>query len=230
MKLVTDIRKELEATMRPIYLKLSKPADKLPTGSSRFWGNPDLPAGTGYPTYTADDGEKYHYEFICQINLSDVASLDRDGLLPCKGLLSFFAKIGYYMGDMDNVPGIGGYVSDAGDVSVLYFPEVDDTFHEAVLVDEDGRQVNPDELRIDFAHSREPYDSEHALLAPPVHREWETWNPPYEDWQILLQIDSDEGDDFSLNFMDWGVLDFLIAPDDLCNRCFDNVRAIVLST
>ena len=138
--------------MRPIYLKLSKPADKLSTGSSRFWGNPDLPAGTGYPTYTADDGEKYHYEFICQINLSDVASLDRDGLLPRKGLLSFFAKIGYYMGDMDNVPGIGGYVSDAGDVSVLYFPEVDDTFHEAVLVDEDGRQVNPDELRIDFAH------------------------------------------------------------------------------
>lgn len=216
--------------MKPIYLNLSKPTDKLPTGSSRFWGNPDLPNGTDYPTYTDEDGEEYHYEFVCQINLADIAALDTEGILPHKGLLSFFAKIDYYMGNFDNDPGVSGYISDTDDVKVLFFPEVDDTFQEIVLIDDDDEQVNPMELKINFAHSNKQYGSDHALLAPPNHREWETWDPPYEDWQILLQIDSDEGDDFHLNFLDWGVLDFLISPGDLRNRRFDNVRAIVLST
>lgn len=216
--------------MKPIYLNLSKPADKLPTGSSRFWGNPDLPNGTDYPTYTDEDGEEYHYEFICQINLADIAALDHDGLLPHKGLLLFFAKIDYYMGNYDNDPAICGYVSDTDDVKVLYFPEVDDTFREIVLVGDDDEPINPAERKINFAHDIEQYGSDHALLANPDHREWETWEHPYEDWQILLQIDSDEDDDFHLNFMDWGVLDFLIAPDDLRNRRFDRTRAIVLST
>ena len=216
--------------MEPIYLKLSKPAGKLPPGSSRFWGNPDLPAGTDYPVYTAADGEEYPYEFVCQINLADVASLDSGDALPHEGLLSFFAKIGYYMGRLDDIPGIGGYVSAADDVKVLYFPEVDGTFRETVLVDDGGVQVNPAEWRIGFVRDIRRYAPEHALLAPPNHREWETWDPPYEDWQILLQVDSDEDEGFRLNFMDWGVLDFLIAPGDLRDRHFGNVRAIVLST
>lgn len=54
--------------------------------------------------------------------------------------------------------------------------------------------------------------------------------PPYEDWQILLQIDSFSGMDFNLNFMDFGVLDFLISPEALRHADFSDVRAIVLST
>ena len=54
--------------------------------------------------------------------------------------------------------------------------------------------------------------------------------PPFEDWQILLQVDSFSGMDFDLNFMDFGVLDFLISPEDLAKRDFSSVRAIVLST
>ena len=68
------------------------------------------------------------------------------------------------------------------------------------------------------------------LLAPPSHREWENWDHPFEDWLILLQIDSFDGKDFNLNFMDSGVLDFLISEKDLADRRFDNIRAIVLST
>lgn len=47
---------------------------------------------------------------------------------------------------------------------------------------------------------------------------------------ILLQVDSFEGEDFSLNFMDTGVLDFLISPHDLEKSDFSDVRAIVLSS
>lgn len=54
--------------MKPIYLKLSVPTDKLATGSSRFWGNPDLPEDFDYPSYIDEDGEEYDYDFVCQIN------------------------------------------------------------------------------------------------------------------------------------------------------------------
>ena len=55
-------------------------------------------------------------------------------------------------------------------------------------------------------------------------------NAPFEDWVILLQIDSFEGKDFVLNFMDFGVLDFLISPKALEASDFSDVRGIVLST
>ena len=74
------------------------------------------------------------------------------------------------------------------------------------------------------------YCEDHALMAEPTYREWENWDSPYEDWKILLQVDSFSGDDFNLNFMDFGVLDFLISPEDLKNSRFDCVRAIVLSS
>ena len=43
--------------MKPIYLTLRMPFEKLSTGTSRFWGNPDLPEGTEYPTYIDDEGD-----------------------------------------------------------------------------------------------------------------------------------------------------------------------------
>ncbi len=55
-------------------------------------------------------------------------------------------------------------------------------------------------------------------------------NAPFEDWVILLQIDSFEGKDFVLNFMDFGVLDFLISPKAQEASDFSDVRGIVLST
>ena len=216
--------------MKPIYLILSMPFDKVETCGSRFWGNPDLPHGVDYPTYVDDEGDDYPYYFICQINLEQLAPFDTENRLPHKGLLSFFAKIDHYMGYFAATGGIGGCTSDPDDVKVLYFPECNDDFREVVLVDDDGRPTAPKEMEIKFAHAIERYSDEHTLFAPPTHREWETWDPPYENWEILLQIDSFCGMDFNLNFMDCGVLDFLIDPDDLKKHRFDNVRAIVLST
>ena len=63
-----------------------------------------------------------------------------------------------------------------------------------------------------------------------IRRNFFEINLAYEDWLILLQVDSFEGKDFQLNLMDVGVLDFLISPSDLKQHSFDNVRAIVLSS
>lgn len=215
--------------MKPIYLTLRMPFEKLATGTSRFWGNPDLPEGTEYPMYIDDEGDSYPYFFICQINLKQLAEFAPDNPLPHEGLLSFFAKIDHYLGYMAANDGIKGYISDADDVKVLYFPEIDN-MKEVVLLDDEDNPTAPEEMEITFARHVEPLSDEHELFAEPTHREWETWDEPFEDWSILLQIDSFEGKDFVLNFMDFGVLDFLISPEALKNHDFSDVRGIVLST
>ena len=217
--------------MTPIRLILTHPANKLPGGASRFWGNPDLPDGTPYPMYTDDDGDPYPYFFICQINLRDIAPYDVDGLLPHTGLLSFFAKIDRYLGMYDDTDCISGYISSPDDVKVLYFPESEcGDMREVVLIDDDDEPTSPAELQIDFSLDAAPLTDDHMLLAPPDHREWASWDAPCEGWEILLQVDSFDGPGFNLNFMDTGVLDILISPADLRDRRFDRVRAIVLST
>lgn len=215
--------------MKPIRIILSKPSEKLSEGSSRFWGNPDLPEGMDYPTYIDNDGDDYPYCFICQINLEQLAIFAPENPLPHKGLLSFFAKIDNYLGDYAATDIIGSHISEKESVKVMYFPKIDN-LREVVLIDEDNEQINPDELSISFSYKLEPLNAEHELFAQPTHREWETWDNPYDDWTILLQIDSFEGEDFNLNFMDCGVLDFLISPKALATHDFSEVRAIVLST
>lgn len=166
--------------------------------------------------------EESHLDFICQIKLRDIASLDPDGVLPHEGLLLFFADIAYYLG-WDAEPGISGYVCDRDFVRVIYVPEGEE-LESKVLIDDDGERVSPEELSMEFSHESGLYD--HSLLANPDHREWEDWDSPFEGWKILLQVDSLD----NVNFIDEGVLDFIIAPGDLKKRNFANVRAIILST
>ena len=44
--------------MKPVRLKLSTVDQALPTGASRFWGNPDLPRGFDYPMYKDFEGDE----------------------------------------------------------------------------------------------------------------------------------------------------------------------------
>ena len=202
-------------TMKPIYLRLSKPYSSLDIASSRFWGNPALPAGIDYPQYIDDEGDEYPYVFICQINLKQLKEFDSGNPLPAEGLLLFFAKIDHYLGMFAATDCIGGSVSDPEAVKVIYVKDLTD-LREIVLTDDDDHPLSPDEMEISFTYEHDPInDEDHSLFARPDHREWETWEHPYEDFYILLQVDSFSGMDFNLNFMDFGV---------------SQVRAIVLST
>lgn len=51
--------------MKPVRLKLSTVDQALPTGASRFWGNPDLPRGFDYPMYKDFEGDDVPYVFVC---------------------------------------------------------------------------------------------------------------------------------------------------------------------
>lgn len=206
--------------MKPIYLTLCKPFEKLPAAASRFWGNAALPSPEAYPFYIDCNGDEMAYTFICQINLEDLPPSP----LPRKGLLLFFGKIGHYLGRFGE-DYVGGSLGDAEAVKVMYLSETEG-LEEIVILDDDDVVLSPAELEIRLQKG----DDDHALFAPAAHREWATWDAPFEDWQILLQVDSCLGVDFQLNFMDWGVLDILISPEDLKSANFDNVRGIVLST
>ena len=50
--------------MNGIKLKISKPKDKLPTGASKLFGNPDVWDGFEWP-YIEENGEKYDLTFMC---------------------------------------------------------------------------------------------------------------------------------------------------------------------
>ena len=215
--------------MAPIHLKLSGFTGKFGKGASRFWGNPDLPQGCIWPGRTGEKGERYPYFFLCQINLEDIAPYDTGSLLPHKGLLSFFADIGDYLGYCSGNCCIGGTVSGRDAVKTMYFPDcgvLEERTPDAMA----DMPAIPQPLKISFSTYHTGHENDHALFAVPEHRPWEAWDHPFEDWEILLQVDSFEGPDFNLLFMDMGVLDFLISPSDLKIRRFDNVRAIVLSS
>lgn len=215
--------------MKPIYLTLSKPFGKLPAETSRFWGNPAMPEDMEWPCYTDNDGDVLDYVFVCQINLKELQPYDTADILPHSGLLLFFAKIDHYLGHF-GYESVGGSISPKDAVRIIYFPSTDGLV-EKVLVDENDNPISPEEIKIAFTYNFDPLrDEDTSLFARPDHREWETWDHPYEDWLILLQVDSFTGMDFNLNFMDFGVLDFLISPHDLRKADFSDVRAIVLSS
>lgn len=212
--------------MTPISLILSTPTKEIKCGESHFWGMPHLPYGFEYPVYQDNNGNKRPYCFICQINMADIAAYDIDNLLPHEGSLCFFARIDGYLGYDDDFT-IGCAISDRESVRVLYFPSCE-KMERRTFSDDDLIILN--ELSISFSNDVSILSEEHLFLAPPSHRPWETWDFPFEDWLILLQIDSFEGEDFNLNFMDFGVLNFLINPSDLKHRRFSEIRAIILSS
>lgn len=192
---------------------------------SHFWGDPDLPSGMKYPV-VGMRGMDFPYHFVCQINLADFPDT---GILPRSGLLQFYANIYYYLG-WDADPEIGGTVCSSNQVKVLYFPEKELGCFERNIVIDKGKRIFPDPLAIHYVE-RLPYDDpQHHLLGEPEFREWDDWESPFEGWRVLLQVDSFEGSDFNLNFMDCGVLDFIIPEEDLRNGDFSRVRAIVLSS
>ncbi len=186
---------------------------------SKWWGNPDMPVNFDVP----DD-----LTFICQIRCDEIAKYDKENLLPHKGMLYFFAAIDYYFGNFDSYCPCGYWGNE--DVKVFYVEDIDNqTFEQVVFVDDDDKPVAWKEMKIVFSSSG-PMCNRNKMLGEPYNREWENWDPPYDGWTELLQVDSDDYDEGTLNFMDWGMLHILINPNDLRNRDFSNVTSIICST
>lgn len=89
---------------------------RIPTGTSRVGGLPDVPEGFVWPTATRAGAKRakgakkrgeapprFPLSFIGQINCADVAPFELTGVLPTSGLLSYFLDLGSWMGQRDGV-------------------------------------------------------------------------------------------------------------------------------
>lgn len=90
-------------------------------GATRFGGAPDVPAGFVWPTfetatYGDDEVKARPLAFLAQFNCAQLAPLDRDGLLPRAGLLSFFYELDSQRWGFDP--------ADAGCARVCWFEDL----------------------------------------------------------------------------------------------------------
>lgn len=66
----------------------------LPVGASKFGGRPDVPDGFIWPIFDRNGEERPRpLAFLAQFSCKELVPLDKDGVLPKTGLLSFFYEL-----------------------------------------------------------------------------------------------------------------------------------------
>lgn len=194
--------------MNGIKLKISKPKDKLPAGSSKLFGNPDVWDGFEWP-YIEENGEKYDLTFMCQIDCAKAEGFDESGLLPKTGILYFFY-------DLDTMP----ESADEKTSRVLWYNGELSALHEMILTDENGNSLAFSEQRIDFEASDADEKSSHLLLGDIAQ------SCDYIKGCLpLLRIGSLETEDAEIRFQDNGALCFYIEKEKLGACDFSEVKA-----
>ena len=211
--------------MYSIKLKFSKPCESL-EGQSKWWGAPDLPAGSPYPVvHCAEEGDEWDetLTFLCQIRCEDIAALDHDGLLPHGGMLYFFAAVDYFLGmDSPLYTPIGPWRSE--NVRVMYSPSCEGLQPYEMHWEDTGESVFRPAEKLEF-ESCGACDEGFKLLGRPymidVNEEYD------DDYVSLLQVD--ENDAWGLHFYDCGMLFLLIRRSQLLGRDWEKTSACLHS-
>lgn len=194
--------------MDGIKLKISKPKDKLPTGASKLFGNPDVWDGFEWP-YIEENGEKYDLTFMCQIDCAKAEGFDESGLLPKTGILYFFY-------DLDTMP----EATDEKSARVLWYNGELSALHEMILTDEDGNSLAFSEQRIDFDVADADEKSSSLLLGDMTQS-----CDFIKGCLPLLRIGSFETEDAEIRFKGNGWLCFYIETEKLKAHDFSDVKA-----
>lgn len=194
--------------MNGIKLKISKPKDKLPAGSSKLFGNPDVWDGFEWP-YIEENGEKYDLAFMCQIDCTKAEGFDESGLLPKTGILYFFY-------DLDTMP----EMSNSRSARVLWYNGELSALHEMILTDENGNSLAFSEQRIDFEVADAGRKTSHLLLGDMTQS-----CDFIKDYLPLLRIGSFETEDAEICFNGNGSLCFYIEKEKLVACDFSEVKA-----
>ncbi len=194
--------------MDGIKLKISKPKDKLPAGSSKLFGNPDVWDGFKWP-YIEENGEKYDLTFMCQIDCAKAEGFDESGLLPKTGILYFFY-------DLDTMP----EAPDEKSARILWYNGELSALHEMILTDENGNSLAFSEQRIDFDVADSDDQSSHLLLG-----EMTQSCDFIKGCLPLLRIGSFETEDAEIRFKGNGALCFYIEKEKLGACDFSEVKA-----
>lgn len=121
--------------------------------SSKWWGDPDLPADMEYPTAPAEDEDgpfDYPLTFLCQIDCEDIAPFDPEGLLPHHGMFYVFAGIDEFL-DYESPFHNGEGEWGKKMVVVKYTKAINfETFRSAMLVDDEDQPLTQPALKMTF--------------------------------------------------------------------------------
>ena len=146
-------------------------------------------------------GEDNPMTLVCQFVLGE-------------GIVYVFADLDYWFGDLDAPSGpIGEWSRDF--FRVLYSPSRENLhIHEIRYADgtsavPDSRIVKSEEIRVKSGEWRDEIAQD------------------YPGYEVLVQLDED--DELGLRFYDCGTLFFLIRPEDLAARNFENVKCVLYS-
>ena len=193
--------------------------------SSKWWGDPDLPADMEYPTAPAEDEEgcfDYPLTFLCQIDCEDIAPFDPEGRLPHQGMFYVFAGLDEYLGfDSPWHNGLGQW--ERKQVVVKYTKAINmETFRSAILVDDEDQPLTQPALKMTFEAC--PDDAPFTrLLGTPFFQGVLQELP---DHMNFLQIDSDTA---GLRFYDEGMLNLLYKNADLAAGKWKLVKGYMIS-
>ncbi len=187
-----------------IHIKSYTTDQKLPTGASKFFGNPDLWEGFDWPEYLDDDGDWYCMDFICQINCAELAEFDKQGLFPKTGMLYFFYPL-------DDTP---FHLHDGSPACYYYGGDIQE-LDECVLQFDDGTDFGSSEQKIEFSCANECEFPRHHLLGEPTIYPFDEEACGIEDMILLFELDSFRTPDREVRFWDDGTLQFYIHPDKL---------------
>ena len=192
--------------------------------SSKWWGDPDLPADMEYPTaHATEDGEEFDYPltFICQIDCADIAPLDPQGLLPREGMFYVFAGLDEYLG-LDSPWHNGPGLWDRKQVVVKYTKSVNfETFRSAILVDDEDNSLTQPALKMTFETCPDDEPCTRLLGQPSPHGMLEQ----FPDCVNFLQIASGTA---GLQFQDGGMLNLIYKPSDFEAGKWKLVRGVML--
>ena len=167
--------------------------------SSKWWGNPDMPAKMDYPMI---DG--YPLTFLCQIDCEDIAPFDPEGRLPHTGMFYFFAAADEFLGYETPYHFGAGRWPD-GAVIVKYAKEINmETFESHILLDDEDNELAEPPFALRFGEC--PDDAEGLkLLGRPLVAEIRENNP---DCISFLQLEKD--DTLGLHLPEGAMLDILL--------------------
>ena len=192
--------------------------------SSKWWGDPDLPADMEYPTaHATEDSEEFDYPltFICQIDCADIAPLDPQGRLPREGMFYIFAGLDEYLG-LDSPWHNGPGLWEKKQVIVKYTKSVNfETFRSAILVDDEDNSLTQPALKITFEACADDEPCTRLLGQPSPHAMLEQ----FPDCVNFLQIASGTA---GLQFQDGGMLNLIYKPSDFEAGKWKLVRGVML--
>ena len=197
--------------------------EKLPKGTSKIGGKPDLPKDFQWFYYKGEDYKKIvenrPLSFLMQINCEEVHKYDKESLLPEKGMLYFFYELftmtwGFSPQDKGSAK-VFYYDGEIEDLVPADFPE--DMEKDCIIPESKINFESMNDYPIDFLDYYDPDDSDEVKKSIKENA---------KDWILLMQMSELEIGDYGLYFGDSGKIYFNIRKEDLKNKNFDDVWLI----